>query len=408
MKNKKIIDSYNKIEPNSEVKERMLKNIIAASEGKRKVLSWKPFVSAAAAVVLLSGTLYYTQIYSPNHISNVIQEDKDTTPTDQPPVKGDDLSNEVKVDDLSNEVKGLPVKNFTIIDQDSSVSADRIAFFNLINLFENDVNSFVIVKVGEVEKLAAVDKYSSEGQISTVKVLDTIWGEKVPEVIDLQQSLYGGCTGEEETNLLREGGVYLLPLNKYNGSYYLMSDLDVLFEIDNEGLIWSHSAYEDFNRFDGKGYQAVVDEIISITQDDTVMLAASRFGMTLKGFQLAEVTILSEATEEENEYGYAEMVYNAKVESTLSGDELSSEISIRSYADENLILTNGGRYLLFVDNYENKHFINTGMIAQVNEDGKIQNLGDNRGSFNEYNGYTVAEMQGLTDMVMNYLSSNQE
>ncbi|MDF2843518.1 MAG: hypothetical protein K0R00_1944, partial [Herbinix sp.] len=244
--------------------------------------------------------------------------------------------------------------------------------------------------------------------ISTVKVLDTIWGEETPEVIGLQQSLYGGCTGEEETNLLREGGVYLLPLNKYNGSYYLMSDLDVLFEIDDEGLIWSHSTYEDFNRFDGKGYQAVVDEIISITQDDLVMLAASRFGMTLNGFQLAEVTVLSEATEEENEYGYAEMVYKAKVESTLSGEELTSEISIRSYADETLTLNNGGRYLLFIDNYENKHFINTGMIARVNEDGKIQDLGDNRGPFDGYNGYTVTEMQELTDKVMDYLSVNQE
>ncbi len=400
MKNKKIIDSYNEIEPNNEAKERMLKNIVAASKEKRKVINWKPFVSvAAAAVVLLSGTLYYTQIYSPNQISNIIDEDKDTAITNQPPVN---------VADLSNEVKGLPVKNFTIIDQDSSVAADRIAFFNLIDLFENNVNSFVIVKVGEVEKLAAVDAYSSEGQISTVKVLDTIWGEEIPEVIGLQQSLYGGCTGEEETNLLREGGVYLLPLNKYNGSYYLMSDLDVLFEIDDEGLIWSHSTYEDFNRFDGKGYQAVVDEIISITQDDLVMLAASRFGMTLNGFQLAEVTVLSEATEEENEYGYAEMVYKAKVESTLSGEELTSEISIRSYADETLTLNNGGRYLLFIDNYENKHFINTGMIARVNEDGKIQNLGDNRGPFDGYNGYTVTEMQELTDKVMDYLSVNQE
>ncbi len=400
MKNKKIIDSYNKIEPNNEAKERMIKNIVAASEDKRKAFNWKPIVSvAAAAVVLLSGTLYYTQIYSPDHISSIINEDKDTNPANQQPVN---------VADLSDEVKGLPVKNFTIIDQDSSVSADRIAFFNLIDLFENNVNSFVIVKVGEIEKLAAVDKYSSEGQISTVKVLDTVWGKETPEVINLQQSLYGGCTGEEETNLLREGGVYLLPLNKYNGSYYLMSDLDVLFEIDNEGLIWSHSTYEDFNRFDGKDYQTVVDEIINITQDDTVMLAASRFGMTLNGFQLAEVTILSDASEEENEYGYAEMVYNAKIESTLSGEKLSNEIAIRSYADEKLMLTKGGRYLLFIDNYNNDHFINTNMMARVNEDGKIQNLGDDRGPFEGYDGYTIADMQGLTDKVMDYIRQNQE
>lgn len=400
MKNKKIIDSYNKIEPNSEAKERMLKNILVAAEGKRKGFNWKPFMSiAAAAVVLLSGTWYYTQIYTPGNVANITQEDKDTTPTNQPPVN---------VADLSDEIKGLPVKNFTIIDQEGSFAADRIAFFNLIDLFENNVNSFVIVKVGEIEKLAAVDKYSSEGQISSVKVLDTIWGEEPPEVIDLQQSLYGGCTGEEETNLLREGGVYLLPLNKYNGSYYLMSDLDVLFEIDNEGIIWSHSTYEDFNRFDGKDYQTTVDEIISITKNDTVMLAASRFGTTLNGFQLAEVTILSEATEEEDEYGYAEIVYNAKVERTLSGDDLSSEIAIRSYAGEKLLLTKDIRYLLFIDNYNNKHYINTGMIASVNDEGTINNLGDNRGPFEGYDGYTVAEMQGLTDKVMVYLREHQE
>lgn len=401
MRNKKIIEAWNKVEPSEEVQERMLNNILEKSSGKRKSPQWKPLATvAAAAVVLMAGTFIYNNINTNKHISDSQQINENQISTDQ------DQST-VDLTDLSDEIKGLPVKNFKMSEIQQNIAADRIAFFNFINFFEYEVDSFVIVKVGDTKAVSA-EEYQSETQISTVKVLETVWGDNVPDSIEITQYLYGGCTGDEATNLMRKGGVYLLPLIEDNGNYYLMSDLDVLFEIDDEGRIWSHSDFEDFNRFDGEDYKAVTDEIKRITQDETIMLTSSRFGMAMRGFQLAEVTIVSEGKEETNEYGYAEVAYNVRVERTLSGNDLTSEVSIRSYADEDLPLNNGDRYLLFIDNYDENHYINTNMIARVEADGTIQNLGDERGPFAALNGSTVEKIQELADKVTDYISTNQE
>ena len=58
------------------------------------------------------------------------------------------------------------------------------------------------------------------------------------------------------------------------------------------------------------------------------MLSASTFGMALLSFQLAEVTILSEGVEEKNENAYAEITYTARVERTLSGNDLLGEVTM--------------------------------------------------------------------------------
>ena len=83
----------------------------------------------------------------------------------------------------------------------------------------------------------------------------------------LTRFLNGG-DGEKLTNILREGGVYLLPIARGSDEYYVVGDLIVLFEIDDKGLIYSHSHFEDFKQYDDKPYTVVTDEIKQMTEND--------------------------------------------------------------------------------------------------------------------------------------------
>lgn len=408
MKNKKIISSWNKVKPDEAAQERMLNTILTGSGRRRKRSQWKPVVTVAAAcVVLLAGTYFYNNS-NVNLGDNILTPDEKLDQENQNPSSVTDTPSLENAAELTDEIKGLPVNNFRLSEMELLVAMDRIAFFNFLDLFKYGTDSFVIVKVAGTQQEGPSSSETRDKQISAVKVLETLWGDTVPETINLTQYLYGGCTGEEATNLLRKDGVYLLPLSEYGGGYYIYGDLDGLFEIDDTGRIWSHSDYSDFNRFDGEDYHAVTVELQRIIQDETLMLAASEFGMAFSGWQLLEVTILSDRSEEKNEYGYAEVVYTAHVEKTLSGGEPGTEITVRSYADEKLSLNRGERYLFFVDNYDEKHYINANMMAGVTAEGTIQDLGGDRSPFADYNGYTVEKLQELADKMMEYQTMEQQ
>lgn len=408
MKNKKIISSWNKVKPDEAAQERMLNTILTGSGRRRKRSQWKPVVTVAAAcVVLLAGTYFYNNS-NVNLGDNILTPDEKLDQENQNPSSVTDTPSLENAAELTDEIKGLPVNNFRLSEMELLVAMDRIAFFNFLDLFKYGTDSFVIVKVAGTQQEGPSSSETRDKQISAVKVLETLWGDTVPETINLTQYLYGGCTGEEATNLLRKDGVYLLPLSEYGGEYYIYGDLDILFEIDDTGRIWSHSDYSDFNRFDGEDYHAVTEELQRIIQDETLMLAASEFGMAFSGRQLLEVTILSDRSEEKNEYGYAEVVYTAHVEKTLSGGEPGTEITVRSYADEKLSLNRGERYLFFVDNYDEKHYINANMMAGVTAEGTIQDLGGDRSPFADYNGHTVEKLQELADKMMEYQTMEQQ
>ncbi len=405
MRNKKLIDSWNKIEPDSSAQDRMLEQVLTGSGRRIKIPYLKSLTAVAAAcVVLLTGVYVYNNTNT--HQNDIKTQDGISNQPDANPSAAADNPASEAVADLTDEIKGIPVKNFKLSEIEGLMEADRVAFLNLLDFFEYDTDSFVIVKVADTHQETATSSEISDKQISTVKVLETLWGDEVPEAIPITQYLYGGCTGDEATNLMRKDGVYLLPLAEYSGEYYLVGDLDVLFEVDDKGRIWSHSDYSDFSRFDGEDYQVVTDEVLRITQDDTLMLATSELGMALQGWQqLLEVTIQSDKAEETNEYGYTEAVYRARVEKILNGAEPETEVILRSNSNEDLPLNKGERYLLFVDSYDDMHYINANMMAGVNTDGTIKNLGNNRSPFAEYNGYTVEKMQELADQVAEYLKT---
>ena len=123
----------------------------------------------------------------------------------------------------------------------------------------------------------SVQEVSAEGnnmQTSIAEYAETIgdristrqWNDNTVSTgnrILIRQMLIGGCTMDEPNNLLRVGGVYLLPVrfNTSSGAYDVVGDLDVLFELNDEGEIVSHSRFPELNQFDGKSLTELLNAV---------------------------------------------------------------------------------------------------------------------------------------------------
>ncbi|MHB8061793.1 MAG: hypothetical protein ACYDG2_04030 [Ruminiclostridium sp.] len=158
-------------------------------------------------------------------------------------------------------IRGLPTGDYTWDEGNNGAEANRL-LTNELRLLMREFDSydptvkaaFAIVKVESVERFAKNREYGVEGQIATCGVLYNVLGDGLDVPFKVKQYLYGGCTSDEETNLIREGGVYVLPLVTFEGqeTWEVYGDLDVLFEVDDKGLIHSHSSYSELNKYDNK------------------------------------------------------------------------------------------------------------------------------------------------------------
>ena len=170
-----------------------------------------------------------------------------------------------KMKTQSESIIGLPVENYSLSDYmgDTSSFMDRIVFSQLSDFAEySGIDAFVYVKVLDTS-LWKEEGIGLQKQHATVKVLSTLDGNKtdIPNRLTIIQSLYGGCVGNEQTNLVRKGGVYVLPIWNTENGWEVVGDLDVLFEIDDKGKIWSHSSDREFAKFDGLDHSAVKKEL---------------------------------------------------------------------------------------------------------------------------------------------------
>ena len=172
-----------------------------------------------------------------------------------------------------DEIFGLPTSGCTS-DGSAGASFDRILLNNLRLLMRSfnrynpdDKAVFAIVKITSTEQFKAKtnsrDSYRGDYQIAESVVIYDVIGDEVIQPFKIRQYLYGGCMCDEPTNLLRAGGVYALPLVKNGNSdeWTLYGDLDVLFEVDDKGLINSHSHYEQFTKYDGQKLEALWNDI---------------------------------------------------------------------------------------------------------------------------------------------------
>ncbi|MDR1328119.1 MAG: hypothetical protein LBK23_00770 [Oscillospiraceae bacterium] len=163
--------------------------------------------------------------------------------------------------------RGLPAEDF-ILEEQSDGAADRMAFTTLQELAEH-ADAFVVVpRVRETAPdgdnlQSAIAEYAgSIGDVITTRQWDDRTVSTGSRIL-LRQILIGGCVMNEPNNLLRAGGVYLLPvkLDPYLGAYRVVGDLDVLFELDDAGKIVSHSRYPELNKYDGEAFSALLDAV---------------------------------------------------------------------------------------------------------------------------------------------------
>ncbi|MCL2633439.1 MAG: hypothetical protein FWD34_02870 [Oscillospiraceae bacterium] len=325
-------------------------------------------VSAAAVCLLVAGLVYAIPLFS-----------------SQPPVDYD-------LTDTS--ILGLPVDDFCLGDVQSGVMADRHVYHELHDFFTyNSPRAFAFVRVLDTRLVQEGREGYITRQISTVQVLANVWdnGDEVPQIIEVNQYSYN--FDGYNAIFLRRGGVYLLALDCFDweGSdwWNIMGDNDVLFEVDDKGLIWSHSRYYGFNQFDGETAGVVAEAFLDITADANFDILISNFGKTLRfGYDLAEITVLSVAEIDDEMYRYT-------LDSPVFG-----EFTAVSWGREQGYFEVGERYLAFLfptEEVADGIGIWSFYSAMVNDDDTI--AGDGDSVFAEFNGFTVEKMFELAELI---------
>ena len=167
-----------------------------------------------------------------------------------------------------DEWRGLPAENYILQEQ---TDANRIVFRTLQELADS-ADAFIIVpSVREVapdgdNMQTSIAEYAGTiGDVIRTRQWDDYTISTGSRIL-IRQSLIGGCTMDEPNNLLRLGGVYLLPVkfDPYLGAYEVVGDLDVLFELDDKGLIISHSQFSELNKYDGKPFSVLLNDVMAL------------------------------------------------------------------------------------------------------------------------------------------------
>ena len=176
-------------------------------------------------------------------------------------------------EDIDTSLKGLEVVNHGLPDESElGVSSDRILVRSIPEFFVyTNIDAIAIIRVLDTKQWLDRSEFDSTlRQNSYIKVISTVWanGSVIPDAMTVNQALYGGCMGDEETNLLRKGGVYLVPITKSGDKWYIYYDMDVLFEVDQEERVWSHSIDKGFNSYDGKLITELSSDIIELTSQE--------------------------------------------------------------------------------------------------------------------------------------------
>jgi len=410
---KSYVNYINAISVSTEQHEKLISRLIRKPIpfNKNRVLHLSAGIAACAAVLILC-VLTLPGIFSR----------PDTG------VPGQELSSTPEYDLSNTSIKGLPVDNYTLTGSGNSgmemsfaVLHDRISAF-----FASNTPDFVFVRVLQTEQWINKELFGMVMQTSTVQILSTVWSkEELPEVLPVIQHSYISAdnnrifTIPENTNLLREGGVYLLPIEywDHDKSWYVQGDMFVLFEVDDNGLIWSHSQFEGINRFDGQPAGVVADAFTVIASDPNIYAASTLFGRIARTWgRLVEVTVLG-FTDPDTAWGGPASDPNVtwdqsqnrtllKIDNVLSvgvNDNYSwfpkdgDEIAVFSYGK----LEQGARFLMLLDPSEDGPYVDNQKVARINDDGTITAL-IKEGAFAEFNGRTVEYMKDQAERAIEW------
>lgn len=353
---------------------------------------------------------------------------------------------------LPPEFIGLPMYNHCLPQEDSMAS--RMGVGSLIDILGTPRRAVDFWETRPVQAFAfvrVIETVQEENhQISTVEVLRTVWsrGRELPDKMTLTQFSGAIMCCSPYGELMREGGVFLLPLWYNDGTdewwrqegWFNWTYFDVLFEVDNTGLIWSRSNLSAFNRFDGRHTSLLTNAILSIANGDENIgrdIAHTPFGWAADDSVLAIVTAVSSESVElfPNSPGRPlwENRYTVIVEEILSTPtvyglqrgawfetklrwrenwraseqwwqewEQYREIAALNTSFSMNLLEPGERYLVFITpwygNFAVPYTFFSESIAKINADGTITPFYDVENIWNvfdEYDGYTVEKLAEL-------------
>jgi len=417
MKGKEIINHAVRAEmPDME---QLRENVISQSI-KKETIKHRIWVKRFAPVFVCLVVVLVTTISFP-----YLNKNTDTSKTTQNGVN--DKNNTL----IDSAMRGLPVENFNLADMEINTVMDRIGFINFGAFFEYGANTFTIVKVTDTKIYEAeyeterINKFGEDidiqreilpkRQMSEIKVLQNIYGDCKSETIQITQSIYEShfCLGT--TNVLRKDGVYILPLSQHENGWYIMGDMDVLFELDEKGNVWSHSSFESFNKYDGKNVDYFINELQSMFSNKDFILTNSPFGGMLRGWTLADITVTG-ISDGSKYYSYSftvnEILSDPKHENSAP---LGTTGKIKVYKDseEKVSLIEGTRYLICLDRYEGDIFVNNRMVAEIGNDEKITVLSApddhyymGASIFTPYDGYTISDFREMVSRINSWNIEN--
>ncbi|GHU49067.1 hypothetical protein FACS1894127_1270 [Clostridia bacterium] len=232
-----------------------------------KFAPWLKWAAPVAACLVIATAIVVPQLMRMNDYTDNKTTDIRGLPS--PGLTLDGAEESAASYDSPDRWQGLPAEDFVLDEQGKTgVAADRMGFRTLGDLAAY-ADAWVVVP--------GIRETAQDGdnmQTSIAEYAETIgdyiitrqWDDHTISTgsrVLIRQNLIGGCTMDEPNNLLRVGGVYLLPLkfNQYWGAYDVVGDLDVLFELDDRGKIVSHSRFPEFNKYDGKSFSVLLDDV---------------------------------------------------------------------------------------------------------------------------------------------------
>jgi hypothetical protein len=278
-------------------------------------------------------------------------------------------------------VFGLEAEDFTYdLGPEYATVSRSIAIQDLYLMMYNFDNPNIETSVSIIRVLETSPAgYSSLGtkrQTAQAEVLYSL-GDPMPPEIEIMQSLSGGCQNAQQTNLVRKGGVYVLSLERQSQDdyWYAPGDLDGLLEVDNNGLIHSHSIYEGLNKYDGVPLGTLWSDIEYLYHDHSLR---SRFAALLKSdgdgehfsVVIGRVTGIAKGAGQ-----FGGNIYDVAVDQTIFGDdEEAIKVEIGPSDSPDLILDKP--YIFYSGEYGSndpaaRYVNNIGSVAPLNAEGRI-------------------------------------
>lgn len=336
---------------------------------------------------------------------------------------------------ISSSLCGLPVENFSLSDnKNNGDSESSLSFEAAITGFGdifryNNVACFAVVRVTDTAVKTADGKSITAGeQVSTAQVVRSVYKSPDASSIQIENDIYvkGLETGiDENSNLLRKGGVYVLPLNKKSdGKYTILGGYVFLFEIDNKGRVFSHSDEAEFKRYDGRNAEILINDLENMCSDEDFLSANSPMGYSLQRFTLAEVTLTGKSEKQPDddfvrEFGFRYDFVINDIISQPSGKEavklkISDTFSAHIKLYDQSKLTQQKRYLVFLRQYADGDIhINSYGVAGIDDESTIEASyignpeygGAERYIFTPYNGYKISDFREKAERIAAYLQT---